>query len=522
MKLNVADNQIIVPLKDVSQLDSMQPLTQCYDQMFWHMNKAPFLFIAYRADERIILLVGEDNAANDITTMLEVMALIKQSLRGVDQILTLPQADVASVIVDIKAGLSGPGNTLTSSETPRAHQLFSETIVRAFEVGASDIHLYFYKSQNRAYASFKVNGEFLLSGRKSYTGFSDALKMLRATYEMYGDKEGGGDLDERSSQDTSFHYEVTMPDGTTRRAKFRLTKTVPGNGDLIYTVIRKLDNQLRTLAQLGITAEEIAIIRRHIQSEQGMVITSGPTGSGKSTTLTAGIREFPPTKAFQTIEDPVEIELALDHIVQNQLKGHDFATQMADALRQDIDGMSIGEVRNAQTLKLALAFAGSGHLCVTTTHANTPIGIIERLIMLGATSAELASPSMLTLLMGQRLEPTLCHSCKIGVTDDDTSALASLTALALPFEPDHYYRRNEQGCETCNDTGWIGRQLVLEMIQVGDSDRAFIRTADYSGWKDYLQSKGHLSLLDKSKLLVVQGEACPLSIESRYSSLLTG
>jgi hypothetical protein len=95
MKLNVADNQIIVPLKDVSQLDSMQPLTQCYDQMFWHMNKAPFLFIAYRADERIILLVGEDNAANDITTMLEVMALIKQSLRGVDQILTLPQADVA-------------------------------------------------------------------------------------------------------------------------------------------------------------------------------------------------------------------------------------------------------------------------------------------------------------------------------------------------------------------------------------------------------------------------------------------
>ncbi len=344
--------------------------------------------------------------------------------------------------------------------------------------------------------------------------------MLRATYDIHGRKQGMGELDELSAQDTTFNYEVTMNDGTRRSEKFRLTKTVAENGDLIYTVIRKLGDQSRTLDALGLTDSEVQIIRKCFHSALGMIVTSGPTGSGKSSTLMAGAMEFPPTKSMQTIEDPIEIKLNVDHIVQNQLQGNDFSAQMDSMLRQDIDGMVVGEVRNKETLKLSMAFAGSGHLCATTTHANTPMEIIERFKTLGATSAELANPSLLKLLMGQRLESKVCRHCKIQITDTDELARTSLALLDINFKLGEFFRRNETGCDKCNHTGVNGRQLVLEIIQVGDIDRGFIRTSDYTGWKSYLKSKSHLTLLDKSKILVEKGEACPIIVESRYGGEL--
>ncbi len=520
MQLSVDSNDILMPLSDVSELDKMRPLPQFYNDSFVHMHQQMFLFVVYQDKEDVTLLVGAENAAHDVSLMLTVIEKVTQDYREVSQIVTLPQADVKSVILDIKDSLTGLGKVVGKGEIPRAHLLFTETIIRALEVGAQDIHLKLYRAENRAYADYKVDGEFLTSARKSFTGYNDAFKMLRATYDVYGDKEGGGDLDERSAQDTTFHYEVAMEDGIKRREKFRLTKTVAENGDLIYTVIRKLGEQSRTLDELGLTDAEAKIIRKCFQSALGMIVTSGPTGSGKSSTLMAGVREFPATKSLQTLEDPIEIKLALDHVVQNQLQGNDFSAQMDSMLRQDIDGMMVGEVRNAETLSLSMAFAGSGHLCATTTHANTPMEIIERFKTLGATAAELANPSLLKLLMGQRLESKICRHCKIPIVDSDALAKTSLTLLNINFMPNTLFRRNEHGCNDCHHTGVSGRQLVLEIIQVDDIDRGFIRTADYPGWKTHLKSKGHLTLLDKSRILVEQGDACPIIIESRYGGEL--
>ncbi len=152
MQLTVGANDILKPLNDVSELDKMRPLSQFYNDSFMHMNKESFLFMVYQDNNVVILLVGSDNAEQNITLMLEVIEMVKNKYREVSQVVTLPQADVESVIADIKESLSGTARVVTKGEMPRAHLLFTETVIRALEVGAQDIHLKLYKAENRAYA----------------------------------------------------------------------------------------------------------------------------------------------------------------------------------------------------------------------------------------------------------------------------------------------------------------------------------------------------------------------------------
>jgi general secretion pathway protein E len=227
------------------------------------------------------------------------------------------------------------------------------------------------------------------------------------------------------------------------------------------------------LDKLGLSTRDEAILRRTLQAPFGMIIVTGPTGSGKTTTLAAslaGINE--PTRKILTIEDPVEYQIP--GINQTQIHpaiGLTFAAALRSFLRQDPDVIMVGEMRDSETAHIGVHAALTGHLVLTTLHTNTAAGGVTRLIDMGVESFLLAS--CIRALIGQRLVRILCDSCKEPqrLSAADIAQDERYGALELA-EGDTIYR--PKGCEWCGYSGFRGRQGVFEVIEVTPAVRRAI------------------------------------------------
>jgi general secretion pathway protein E len=227
------------------------------------------------------------------------------------------------------------------------------------------------------------------------------------------------------------------------------------------------------LDKLGLSARDQAILQRTLQAPFGMIIVTGPTGSGKTTTLAASLAEInEPTRKILTIEDPVEYQIP--GINQTQIHpaiGLTFAAALRSFLRQDPDVIMVGEMRDSETAHIGVHAALTGHLVLTTLHTNTAAGAVTRLIDMGVESFLLAS--CIRALIGQRLVRILCDSCKepqrlsaANIAEDDRYAALELA------EGDTVYR--PKGCEWCGYSGFRGRQGVFEVIEVTQAVRRAI------------------------------------------------
>ena len=256
-------------------------------------------------------------------------------------------------------------------------------------------------------------------------------------------------------------------------------------------VMRILDQGAVNLdiATLGFDAKQLELIRKAIKAPYGLCFVTGPTGSGKSTTLYSSLREIiDSTKNIMTAEDPVEYKL--DGVNQIHVKpdiGFTFASALRAFLRQDPDIIMVGEVRDLETAQICIRAALTGHLVLSTLHTNDAASAITRLLDLGIPSY-LLTPS-LNIIIAQRLARKLCPHCKEAYEPSvDQKTKFNLTSELL-------YRA--KGCEKCNNVGYRGRVVLGEVLSVNDTIRAMIaKNALYTEIQEQAHKDGMCTLFE--------------------------
>jgi general secretion pathway protein E len=238
--------------------------------------------------------------------------------------------------------------------------------------------------------------------------------------------------------------------------------------------IRLLENVQRDLdlSKLGFSEKDERALRRHLAAPHGLMLVTGPTGSGKTTTLAAALRILnEPHRKILTIEDPIEYQI--DGVNQTQARpeiGIGFANALRHFLRHDPDVIMVGEMRDAETARIAVHAALTGHLVLSTLHTNSAPGAITRLLDMGVDGYLLAS--CLICVVGQRLVRVLCKNCRqraVGAIDFPAELLRR---EGLRHDVTHWL---PTGCDRCHGSGFLGRTSIVELLEVDDSIRQLMR-----------------------------------------------
>ena len=239
---------------------------------------------------------------------------------------------------------------------------------------------------------------------------------------------------------------------------------MPGNfGEKV--VIRVIDphKMLFSLESLGFTVENLQLFRQVIQAPNGIVLVTGPTGSGKNTTLYAALSELNSDEVnICTVEDPVECNISgINQFQVNQTAGFEFSSALRSLLRQDPDIIMVGEIRDQATANIAVQAALTGHLVLSTLHTNDAPGAVTRLVDLGVPSY-LVGASLIAVL-AQRLVRKICANCK---TEYEPPASLKKVVEKIGGKIETFYRG--VGCKKCRNTGYAGRIAIHELFVPND------------------------------------------------------
>lgn len=232
-------------------------------------------------------------------------------------------------------------------------------------------------------------------------------------------------------------------------------------------VMRLQANIWRPLDSLGFSEKNMDRYRRAINQPFGVILATGPTGSGKSTTLYASLAErISPEQKIVTLEHPIEYKApsGISQMQMNEDQGMTFAGGLRSILRQDPDIILVGEIRDQETAETAIDAAMTGHLVFSTLHTNDAPGAIPRLTRMGIEPLLLADS--LLAVVGQRLVRRLCPSCK--VPTEPERDLIEASGFSTEHLPEHLYAHNEAGCQDCRGAGWAGRVPIHEVMLVSD------------------------------------------------------
>ncbi len=272
---------------------------------------------------------------------------------------------------------------------------------------------------------------------------------------------------------------------------------------------------LINLEDLGLRDDLYKTFKKEIEKPNGMIIVAGPTGSGKTTTLYAFLKKIQnPEIKIITIEDPIEYHLK--GVSQTQVapeKGYDFSGGLRSIVRQDPDVILVGEIRDLETAKIALQASLTGHLVLSTLHTNDAAGTIPRLVDLGTDSSSIASG--LKMAVAQRLVRKVCKKCSTLTKPAQSEraeikkGLKSLPAdIKLPnLDKVEIAKVKEGGCETCNFTGYKGRQGLFEAFLVDSEMEKFILTnPPVSSIRELAVKRGMVTMYQSGLIDVVLGE----------------
>jgi type IV pilus assembly protein PilB len=298
------------------------------------------------------------------------------------------------------------------------------------------------------------------------------------------------------------------------------SSVIPGAyGESFVMRILNPENIAVPFESLGVNTHLFEIIERELKRPNGIILTTGPTGSGKTTTLYAFLRKlYSPGSKMITIEDPIEYHLeGITQTQTNDEKGYTFLEGLRSALRQDPDVIMVGEIRDTETAKIAINSALTGHLVFSTLHTNTAAGAIPRLIDLGV-DAKIIS-SALNVSLAQRLARKLCTFCKkeSPATENEKRVLTAVVERIKEEKKDYALSGLESllpvsklfqsvGCEKCNNTGFKGRVGIYEAILTDENiEKAIIENPTERGIKKAAIPQGILDMQEDATVKILQG-----------------
>jgi type IV pilus assembly protein PilB len=351
---------------------------------------------------------------------------------------------------------------LTSDINP-VIKLVDSTIYTAIQRRASDIHI---ETQDDAvHVKYRIDGVLQPAMRPIAKQFhSPIISRIKVMAEL--------DIAEkRVPQDGRFR--LKMP-GKTIDFRVSIMPSVHGEDAVIRILDKESISEQFTelrLDILGFPDDELKRFRKYIAEPYGMVLVTGPTGSGKTTTLYAALSEIKSAEdKIITIEDPVEYQLkGITQIPINEKKGLTFARGLRSILRHDPDKIMVGEIRDAETAQIAINSALTGHLVFTTVHANNVLDVLGRFLNMGVEAYQFVSA--LNCVLAQRLVRTICHHCKRQAKV--TRVLLEESGLDPSLEKTHTFYEGI-GCIECGGTGYMGRTAICELLDLSDAIREMI------------------------------------------------
>lgn len=400
----------------------------------------------------------------------------------------------ASVAVDEEAGLGGAGESIDelrdlASGAPVVRAV-EEIFDRAVSQRATDIHI---EPTRRDYqVRIRVDGVLrpIPAPRVAHRALVSRIKIL----------SGLNIAEHRLPQDGRTRTKVRGRDYDVRVA---IMPTTTGEA----VILRLLDRsgKLVEFGQIGFNARDGAVLTRQIEMPYGLVVVTGPTGSGKTTTLAAAIAHLnDATRKILTVEDPVEYEIP--GVSQSQVRtavGLTFASALRAFLRQDPDVIMVGEVRDTETAKIAIQASLTGHLVMTTLHTNTAAAAVTRLVDMDVEPFLIASS--LRAVVGQRLVRILCPDCRRQrrLEARDIEKNPRFTAIGIEAGTAVW---DPVGCERCGGSGYRGRRAIFEVLEVDEPIRRLILArADDHAVEAAARTHGMTTMIEDGRAKCLEG-----------------
>ena len=407
--------------------------------------------------------------------------------------------ETAEKMTDVIKSLKDVAKAAAHVSTTRA---FDMVMIGAVRTGASDVH--FEPGESEFLVRFRIDGVLQDAARLPITTFKGLLSRVKYLAKLKMDK---------INEPQDGRFSITVDE---HRIDMRVATLPSAYGEGIVIRLLKQDQDMQRLDKLGFRPDALAMIRQAITRPHGMILNTGPTGSGKTTTLYAILLEIrKPGIKIITLEDPIEYRI--EGVEQSQVDpegNYTFADGLRGSLRADPDVIMVGEIRDAETAQIGVQAALTGHLLLSTIHANSAPAVFPRLLDIGVKPYLLAGS--LNLVMAQRLIRLICRHCVeqyepaepvwqeirhslLPITDRLEERIG--TALNQPTK-----LSRGRGCERCNHTGFSGRQAIIEVLHPTPEFEALIaRQATQSEFTETALKQGMISMEQDGLIKVIEG-----------------
>ncbi|MEJ2032103.1 MAG: type II secretion system ATPase GspE [Deltaproteobacteria bacterium] len=462
------------------------------------------IFPLRRDESGIILAVADpfaSQAFNDLVSLTgevvtPVVASPKEILRAINQAYESRVGETDEIMADFSSGGTEelqdsfePADLLDTSDEAPIIRFVNSMVTQAYRERASDIHIEPF--ENELVIRYRIDGilyEVFKPPAKAQASIISRIKVM-SNLDI---------AEKRLPQDGRFRVRIAGKDMDVR------VSTLPTSfGERV--VMRLLDRgvSVLTLEDIGMEADLLRQINRMIHKSHGIFLVTGPTGSGKTTTLYAALSRLnTPEKNIITVEDPIEYQLAgVGQIQVNPKINLTFANGLRSILRQDPDIIMVGEIRDRETAEIAVQAALTGHLVFSTLHTNDAAGALTRLVEMGI-EPFLAASSVVGI-MAQRLVRTICPRCRESYRP--TPEMLKEMGLGEALASDQVVYRG-QGCEHCMQIGYRGRTGIYELLAVDDAIRELVlRKSDSPAIKSAAMNNGMIPLREAGLAQAMNG-----------------
>jgi len=452
-------------------------------------------------------------------------------------VLLAEDASILDVVLSVWKQRRSSNNDTDPEQSSVLHAEWDSVIREARRLGASDIHL--SGSSGRGEFRFRIHGE--LEHHSAITE-AHAISLAASMYNtMVDEGSTSGGFNPRETQDAVVTR--SYPEGTLRLRYSGLPVEPAGVNVTLRLIPIGVTIKPKSPAELGYAPDQCDLLERIFARSSGLILFLGTTGSGKSTSMANLLMQLVkdrPGKQLRTVEEPVEIRIPGSNVSQTSVvrskddNGNAFVDVMRALMRSDPDYLMVGEIRDPDTAGLAIQAVRSGHLCVSTLHADGAPLAYDRLSGMGVPRSDIASVGLVAGLIYQRLVPVLCPHCKVPAVDirtrhgaENDGVLRRLTAY-LGGDLQNIYFRNTTGCKECQGRGITTRTVCAEILIPKPAMLHAIAKADsralWLAWREQIDPARTDLMAGKTAFehalwKMMQGIVSPVDVEKEFKFL---